>query len=681
MPVRAGAPSDLETLTAWWRTLGGDGFVVLAPPRRGRELQEDGHVEAADLCAERGLDEATSFAYWLWPSHKAAFDRSGTLTGELLLHWGGDHAAVAAGLGPVPEGYRLVDAGPRQAFRLDLVTRRDADGLPDPEDPAGVRQFLARLGAPLDASLRPPRYAPLTGAEAGWLHERLRGPVDLPAAARYALALEHRDALTADEASRLLEAWRGAYEGRLAEWTGWSGVLRALLRHGHPDAWDTAAAVGYRASAVVAEVPSARGLEFVRERALAGDLLAVAPWLRLRHALGEPDWSAAAAAVAAELAGPDAPEGALRSLAVALAAAATDEWRGASGVGHHESRAFTSLARLRFSTDERLPRALRVLIASTAGERLGHVREEALRLGPAYEDLTGTKTEDALAVADRYEAARDDLLAGTGPDLTDLSALTSAWHRYRTPSEPDVEWLRARVADGRTGMEGLGFCLELLYAHGLAGAAEVDALVPRWKKTLTKQYRTTYTEWRHPLVTLTCLAQELGHPVAGELLAWWAKPKPLWKNDLRLLTHLGAPDEAKADELWRFVTGRGHDTGHLLTWVLLRARLDGVHPLLVADRLVAAGELPDHALKRALLGAADPAQPLWHYSVDDGSLSWWLRAREVAEDARLSAGAREMALAVARAHCLVRAPERARPAPTEAEVARARAWLGLHDGA
>ncbi|MFG2332427.1 hypothetical protein ACGFMM_22720 [Streptomyces sp. NPDC048604] len=679
MTGRAGTPSDLATVTAWWRTLGGDGFLVLPPPTRSRELQEDGHVEAAGLLAQRAPDDGGSFAYWHWPSHKAAFDRSGALTGELLLHWGGDHAAVAAGLGAGPEGYRVIDAGPGQAFRLDLVTRRDASGLPDPEDPAGVRQFLDRLGTPLDSSRRRPRYGPLTDAEAGWLHDRLGGPVELAAAARFAAALERRDALTVDETSRLLESWRADYEGRATEWPGWPTVLRALLRHKHPDAWEAAAAVGYRAAAVVADVPSERGLALVRGQALAGDLGAIVHWLSLHHAVREPDWVQAAAALAAELTAPDAPQGALRPLALALGTLVTDEWRETSGVDHHGSRAFTSLAGLRFGTDERLPRELRVVIAATAVERLTHVREEARRLGPAYAELTGTTAEDALAAADRFEAARDGLLAGTGPDLTGSEgALGDVWHRYRTLSAADVRWLRDQVADERTGMQGLGFCLELLHSHGEASHDDVEALVPRWKKTLTKQYRTTYTEWRHPLVTLTCLALETGHPVAGELLAWWAKAKPLWKNDLRLLTHLGAPDEAKADELWRFVTGRGHDTGHLMTWVLMRARLDGVHPLLVADRLVGVPEVPDYALARVLLGVADPAQPLWHYSVDAGSRSWWQRAQEVAEDPRLSPESRALGLSVARKHYLIERPERVRPAPTEADVAAARAWLDRH---
>lgn len=163
--------SDLTTITAWWRGLDGDGFLVLPPPKRDRYTQSDGHEDAAALLAAQGLTDPASFAYWHWQSHERAFDRSGTLTRELLLHWGGDHAAVAAGLGEGPTGFRIVDGGPQGAFRLDRVTHQDDAGLPDPVDPDGVRQFLDALDEPVDRSTPSFRYRPLSPAEAEWLHE------------------------------------------------------------------------------------------------------------------------------------------------------------------------------------------------------------------------------------------------------------------------------------------------------------------------------------------------------------------------------------------------------------------------------------------------------------------------------------------------------------------------------
>ncbi|MET7875161.1 hypothetical protein [Streptomyces cyaneofuscatus] len=654
--------SDLSRITAWWRGLGGDGFVALPPPTRSRYTQSDGHEDAAELFGARGIAEGASFAYWHWQSH-AAFDRSGALTGPLYLHWGGDHATVAAGLGEGPPGYPIVSGGPQGAFQLDRLTERDADGLPDPQDEAGVRQFLDRIGT----SRHHGSPAPLTGPEERWLHDRLASPVELPRVAGFAAALELRKALTPDETSRLLAAWQEEYAGRLSAWPGRWPVLNALLRQEREEAWDVAAALGPAAADTLAEHPSEQALAALRATVLAGDDGAVPAWFRTHRTLHEPDPLGAARTLSDELPARPAAQAALLA---ALRTAVTRDWHTAHpDADRGAAQAFSALTAVRFATDDRLPHPLRVAAARAAYDQVARVREEAAR-------LTGTGEAEVLAAADRYEAARDGLLAGTGPDLTAYEgALGDIWHRYRTLSPADIAWLRARLADAATGVQGIAFCLELLHAHGEATETELLALLPRWKKELTKQYRTTYTEWRHPLVTLTCLAQDLAHPAAHDLLAWWAKPKPLWKAPLRLLTHLGAPDETRTAELWEFTVSGGHDTGHLMTWVLTRARLDGTHPLLVAERLIGAPGIRQHVLHRVLIGVADPAQPLWHYALDPRSRGWWQRAREVADDPRLSAGARAIGLKAAREHDIIRHPDQVRPSLTEGEVNEARAWL------
>ncbi|MFI0983693.1 hypothetical protein [Streptomyces exfoliatus] len=676
-----GRPSDLALITAWWQGLGGDGFLVLPPPNRGRYTQSDGHEDAAEVHAERGLTGPVSFAYWHWQSHGRAFDRAGALTGELLLHWGGDHTTVAAGLGEGPAGFRVADGGPQGAFRLDRITDRDEAGLPDPADPDGVRQFLDALDEPVDRSVSPLRYRPLSPVEAAWLHERLADAQDLAAATRFAVSLERRDGLTPDETERLLRAWRAEYEGRLTAWGAWAELLHALLRHGHAEAWEAVDALGVgdpRVAAVVSRMPSERGLAVVREAALAGHRAPVHAWLALHRSLREPDAVRAAASLAVELAAHDAPETSLHGLYGALIGAVTADWRREAGAGYHEGRSYAGLAAVRLATDEGLPRVLRVLAADAAREQVEHVREEALRSGQS--ELHGVGTAEVLAAVDRYEAARDGLLSGTGPELTGSETrLADVWHRYRTLTDADVRWLRDRVADPTTGLQGLGFCLELLVAHGLATESDVEALLPRRMKDLTKKYPTTYTEWRHPLVTLTCLALDLDHPAAGKLVSWWKAARPLWKDELRLLTHLGAPDEAKAAELWDFVTSPAHDVGQLMTWVLVRARLDGEHPLLVADRLLGNPDIREYVLRRVLIGVADPEQPLWHYAVDPRSVCWWRRAQEVAEHPGLSPEARAVGLSVAREHYLIRHPDQVSPAPTEADRAKALAWLARHD--
>ncbi|RPK81947.1 MULTISPECIES: hypothetical protein [Streptomyces] len=667
MVVLVGLKTDLSRIKAWWRTLGGDGFVVLPPPTLGRYTQSDGHEDAAELFAARSIATDTSFAYWHRQSHDA-FDRSGALTGELYLHWGGEHATVTAGLGDGPEGYRIVNGGPQGAFRLDKATETDADGLPDPEDAAGVRQFLRRIDEPRDRSTESVTYAPLTEPEERWLHDRLSGPVDLAAAARFAMPLEQRQALTPDETSRLLAAWQETYAGRLAVWRGWRPVLHALLRQGRPEAWKVAAELGATAAHVLAAHPSARSLAALRSTAAAGDDAAVRAWFRTHHTLREPDPVRAARTLSEELTELAAPETAQTSLLGALRTAVLEERRARPDRNTAADALFPALANVRYATDDRLPRPLRVAAAKAATDTVMRVREAAAR-------LTGAAAAEALAAVDRYEAARQDLLAGTGPDLTGYEGgLGDIWHRYRTLSPADVRWLRDRVADPSTGVQGIAFCLELLLAHGEATETELEALLARWKKELTKQYRTTYTEWRHPLVTLTCLAQDLAHPVAADLLAWWAKPKPLWKDPVRLLTHLGAPDERKAAELWDFVVSGAHDTGHLMTWVLLRARLDGTHPLHVAERLIGKPGIREYVLHRVLIGVADPAQPLWHYAVDPRSHSWLRRAQEVADDPRLTDAARAIGLKSAREHYVFRFPDQVRPPLTDGQRAAAHAW-------
>ncbi|MGW1963883.1 hypothetical protein ACWCPD_27065 [Streptomyces sp. NPDC001935] len=669
--------SDLGTIKAWWRELGGDGFLVLPPPNRARYTQSEGHGDAAELIEARKLGGPVSFAYWHWQSHRHAFDRSGSLTGELLLHWGGDHAAVAAGLGEGPAGFRVVDGGPKSAFRLDRITARDEAGLPDPEDPDGVRQFLAALDEPLDRGALSLRYRPLSPAEAAWLHERLSDSLDLSTAMRFVVALERRDALTIEEAERLLAAWRLERERPLTEWSAWRELLHALLRHDREEAWEMVTGLGAGASGVLRRVPSERALAAVRTFALAGDRASVHAWLALHRSIREPDAVLAAADLAAELATSAAPENSLRGLYDALIGAVTADWRRETGADHRAGLSYAALAAVRFGTDERLPHALRVLAASAARDQADLVREEALRPGGSV--LVGTDSAEVLAAVERYEAVRDGLLSGTGTDLTaSEGALTRLWHRYRTLTDTDVRWLRERVADPATGLQGLGFCLELLLAHGKATEADVEALLPGRFKDLTKTYRTTYTDWRHPLVTLTCLALDLGHPAAGKLVSWWNGARPVWKDKVRLLTHLGAPDEAKAAELWDFVTRPSHDVGQLMTWVLVRARLDGEHPLFVADRLLGTPGVNGHVLRRVLIGVADPEQPLWHYSVSPYSRSWWQRAVEVADHPGLSPEARAIGLHVAREHLLIRNPDQLDPKPTQAEREAARAWLDGH---
>lgn len=279
-----------------------------------------------------------------------------------------------------------------------------------------MRQFLAVLDEPVDRSGPSLRYRPLSPAEAAWLHERLRDPLDLSAATRFVVSLERREELTPDETDRLLTARRLEREGPLTEWRAWRELLHALLRHGRAEAWELVADLGAGASDVLRQVPSERGLAVVRECSLAGDRASVHSWLALHRSLREPDAVRAAADLAAALATSGAPETSLRGLYDALIGAVTADWRRETGADHHAGLSYAALSAVRFGTDERLPHALRVLAADAARDQVDLVREEALRPGGTV--LVGTDTTEVLAALARYETVRDGLLSGTGTDLT-----------------------------------------------------------------------------------------------------------------------------------------------------------------------------------------------------------------------------------------------------------------------
>ncbi|HEY1180222.1 MAG TPA: hypothetical protein VGF17_29040 [Phytomonospora sp.] len=458
----------------------------------------------------------------------------------------------------------------------------------------------------------------------GALHDGLREFTDLQEATPFVLALEERDELTREELDRLLVMWRAS--GRGPYWRGWSVLLRALVRAEHPEAWDIVAEWGRDAAFVLAEVPSKRGLAVVRDLALSDrGWDAAGSWLRIRTALYEPDPVDAAAAIAAELTGD---VHTTRSLVDAT-------WQ-ALGSGE----AVVGLAR-----DERLPAEGRAHAADLA-------REWTAR-GPGY-DVS-------------------DLPPAVNLDRSD-SKIGDVWHRYRVLTPGELAALHATVVDPATDLRRLAICLELLYARGEATTADLDALASRWKPVLAKKYATTYYEWRHPMVTLTCLARDFGHPLAEKLEKWWAAPAPKWKDALRPLTWLGAPDEDAAARLWTVATSGAQNSQYLLTWVLLRARLDREPPRHVAARLVGRPELREYTVKRVLVGAADAAQPLWFYDVDPSSWSWWRRAVELTEDAELPRAARVLARKAALGHFLLSEPRRVTPTPTADEIVAAASW-------
>ncbi|MFX4271707.1 hypothetical protein ACQBAR_17250 [Propionibacteriaceae bacterium Y1685] len=664
--------SDKATIRSWWSQLSSDHFIALDPPTRNRYTQSDGHSDADELRDRTGRDRSTPYAFWHWQSHERAFDRSGAQVGPLYLHWGGDHQLVREALGEGPDGFEVADGGRTGAFVLDRVSILDADGLPDPGDEPSIRQFLESLSEPIDRRNPEFRYPALTESQRHWLHTQLAAAESLEQAIPLIKVLNMRSEVTAQEAEQWGRVWTGA-EGDLTSTSDWYPLLVALLRNDDERGWAAVERIGSRALMAVGQAPSERGDQVLQAAAFAGSKEAISPWLATRVALQRGDLNDVTAALAQALAdhGPSAEQ--WQELAIAFTYQSSQHWRD-QGI----EVAVPSIHRLTGSLDHRFPDSFREVLARTARTDSARVGEVVAGLPDDAELYPGYTAAAARVDLARFDEETAGLLRVSGPVLTGYEGgLVREWNNYRTLTDGDIEWLHAQVADPTTELQGLGFCLELLYAHGEGTTADVDALAPRWRKVLAKSYRTTYTEWRHPMVTLTCLAQELDHPLAGKLLAWWDKTPPAWKESTGLLTALGDPTQEKADALLRFVGEGGHDTGHLRTWAMTMAKVHGWdEPMFAIDALIMKDILGVHpqTLIPHLIALVDPAQPLWHYAINN-TLAWWDRIVEAAEHPELSDQSRELVLGAARRHRLISHPGDMRPTPDEATVRAAREWL------
>ncbi len=671
------ARSDTAIILEWWKGLGDETFVALAPPIRDRYTQSDGHDDHAELAEQVGGPVPDSFAFWHWQSHERAFPKRGQYVGPLLIHWGGDHATVRAGLGSGPDGFTIIDHGPHGAFELDKVTAHDPDGLPAPDDAVGSRKLLERLTAPVSRSVSRWTYPPLTEAETAWLQARIDAGGRLESLTGAVRALELRDAVSPEDARALGARWLSEHTGRLTVVEGWQPLLRAMLRTEDESAWAAASEIGADVYSVVASVPDPRAVDFLRGPTFAGDREAVGAWLTARVGESVTDPLPAILTAASELEQAGVPDSLWHEFSI-TAQRLQSQLLGDPSPAHQPA----ALRTLTNSLDERLPDRLRATYAARAEPAIAKLR--------AWAD---SQPADAVirsdySVADLHRdlarfAATPAPTVLVGPDLTTSeSLLTPHWENYRQLDEAKTAWLRAQVADPRTEMQGLGFCLELLYAHGVASADDIDALAPQWRKKLAKKYETTYTEWRHPLVVLTCLAQELEHPLAAALLTWWQKPSRTWKTPLALMTVLGAPTEENIVPLLGHTASGQHDTGQVKQWALAQARLSGHAPQAVLDALINDGSLGirEHVLARDLIALADPAQPMWHYAVGN-TMSWWHRITQTVDDDQLSDTARALALAAAGKHRLITHPDGMRPRQDEETVVAAREWYAERSGA
>ncbi|MDN5725570.1 MAG: hypothetical protein L0G99_06500 [Propionibacteriales bacterium] len=663
--------SDKAAIRAWWARLPSEHFIALSPPTRNRYTQSDGHGDVVELLKRTRRARDTAYAFWHWQSHERSFDSRGVLVSPLYLQWGGNEAVVRRALGAGPAGYEVTGGGEGLAFVLDRISLRDGDGLPAPDDEVGVRQLLAELSEPISRRHVDFEYPPLTDPQRVWLHARLAQERPLIDVGHVIEVLELRDDVTSAEADRWGQLWWDA-DPDLTTFPAWRFLLVALLRTGNELGWAAVERIGPRALSAVGQVPSDRSESVLLAAARSGVVEAMDPWLRTRIAWeGDPTEAALSLAIDLDDHQPTA-----------------EQWQELSNTfmqeqGRHMRERGVEVALpsrthlLPVALDERFPDGLRRVFARKTSETKAALAESMAVLDDQTEVYRGYRVTDAQADLARFDEETTGLLRVSGPVLTGYEGgLVREWNNYRTLTDGDIEWLHAQVADPATELQGIGFCLELLYAHGQGSAADVDALAPRWRKVLAKSYQTTYTEWRHPLVTLTCLARELDHPLAEKLLTWWEKTPPAWKEPLKLLTALGDATPDAADALIQFVGEGGHDTGHLRTWALTMARIHGWdEPMLVIDALITKDFLGKHpeTLIPHLIALVDPAQPLWHYRVGD-TLHWWDRIVEAAEHPELSEESRALVVGAAGRHRIISHPDDMNPRPSAATKRAAQRW-------
>ncbi|GAB3622733.1 hypothetical protein GCM10027418_08150 [Mariniluteicoccus endophyticus] len=630
---RRGPDSDLKRIKAWWKTLPTDTFVPLSAPTRSRYTQGELHEDSAEE-----VPEDLAYAGWHWQSHERAFDRDGTMIDKLYLHWGGEYENVLAALGDGPEGFQVTGEGEGHAFVLDKVGARRADGTPDPADQTSVRRVLDRLDEPLDRTTPLFEYADPTPEEVTWLKEALalRGLADQAPIVDH---LARRSLFTAAELTPLVNRWTQAYADDLRGWPAWPETMINLLHVDAPRALELAERIGPEADHVLARRPSEVVLDLLTRHVLSDDDLDLRPWLDAYAALHGVDPFAATLALVDRLGGAHRlTKQRCRCIVHGLGAILADE----AWAQRDETAWFPHL---RITTHSALPRDVRDAAADWARQEVHNARVTATR-----DDELGEMAKECLAA---YDSQPHPVV---GPDLTGYAGhLSSEMGRYRTLDAPHAAWLVEQLEDPSIPVEGVSFCLEVLYAHGAGTARAVDALAKRWKKELAKNHRTTYYDWRHPMVTLTAMARELDHPLTDKLDAWWAQDRPAWIAGLRPLLHVAAPSPEGADELLRLhLAEPEQDT--LRTWMLVRAAADGCRPADVAPIAGQAG-VPLHRITDALVSVWDPQQPLWHYLFDETALGWLDRGLEVAEDASVTQEIRLEALGLVARHRLVAHPE------------------------
>lgn len=307
--------NDRKALATFLKSLDSDDLIALKPDY-SRGTQTDGHTDAAEVAQERGITGDYDVLFWHAQSDSRAFDRMGQLVSPLMLHWGGDHARIAALLAGIPEPYLVADQGPEEAFAITSTELdRWTDVFPMPTDASEVAarvQWLDNQGRDT-----------WTDADWRWLNDVLR-EADTRNKSRVADALvKNPDHLDDDALAVLLADWVAIYKaagddgepGGLLELLhargddrydqtladclkqrGWRfrwSVAAVLGRHGGPESvatlYSMATAKARQPTTIAANPPAIRSWLKVRSAAEGRDLAEIA-----LEALADPKFDAPA---------------------------------------------------------------------------------------------------------------------------------------------------------------------------------------------------------------------------------------------------------------------------------------------------------------------------------------------------------------------------------------------------
>lgn len=220
-------PDEKSRIAKFLRTIDADDLIALAPSS-GRFDQEEGHDEARQVAAARGIDNP-SWVFW----HRQSawvFDANGDLVSGLLMHWGGDHDRVLTALTALPAPFRVIDHGPGGAFEIvsDSTDARRNANFPDVADTKAVKARIKAITGPVERR-KPETWTP---AELGWFESvLLQG--DLAAQGAVVGWITKSPKVSVAALDHLVENWTSIYS-KAPKWVLVSDLLCELDRRSDP---------------------------------------------------------------------------------------------------------------------------------------------------------------------------------------------------------------------------------------------------------------------------------------------------------------------------------------------------------------------------------------------------------------------------------------------------------------